>query len=205
MLNLSFSKSLLAVAPVLCSSKCPVNDPNGSTVQRQRRELRLLMAELKDREKELNTMSASQHKQLLAWEQDRQRMLALEQRCARFNGEIPVMYSIIVVCWLVLFEGETLTAHLLLFSCRGAAEAQRGDQSLNAARAGGRNQGGGGEGGTRRSPTAALRAGAQAAVHQPKMWRIWGSHVEVLQMFMHVVHFVTVKADNKNIMLCQLC
>lgn len=73
---------------LLCDlSKCSLNDLTGSTVQRQRRELQLLMAELKDREKELTTMSASQHKHLLAWEQDRQRMLTLEQRCARLNGE----------------------------------------------------------------------------------------------------------------------
>lgn len=67
--------------------KFPVNDPSGCTIQRQRRELQLLMAELKDRERELNTMAASHHKHLLAWEQDRQRVLALEQRCARLERE----------------------------------------------------------------------------------------------------------------------
>lgn len=76
---------------------CPVNDLNGSTVQRQRRELQLLMAELKDREKELNAMSASQHKQLLAWEQDRHRMLALERRCARLNEELQKRNEVIRV------------------------------------------------------------------------------------------------------------
>lgn len=45
------------------------------------------MAELKDRDRELNTMAATHHKQLHAWEQDRQRVLTLEQRCARLNGE----------------------------------------------------------------------------------------------------------------------
>lgn len=45
------------------------------------------MAELKDRDKELNNMAASHHKQLMAWEQDRQRVLTLEQKCARLNGE----------------------------------------------------------------------------------------------------------------------
>lgn len=45
------------------------------------------MAELKDRDRELNTMAATHHKQLQAWEQDRQRVLTLEQRCARLNGE----------------------------------------------------------------------------------------------------------------------
>lgn len=112
MLNLCLSKIFWRLSLLCVSSKCPVNDLNGSTVQRQRRELQLLMAELQDREKELNTMSASQHKQLLAWEQDRHRMLALEQRCARLNGEdadnfkgcaIPVMYNIILECSLVFF------------------------------------------------------------------------------------------------------
>uniref|UniRef100_A0A3Q4B3Y7 Uncharacterized protein n=1 Tax=Mola mola TaxID=94237 RepID=A0A3Q4B3Y7_MOLML len=59
----------------------PVNDLSGATIQRQRRELQLLMAELKDRDRELNTMTASHHKQLLAWEQDRRRVLTLDQKC----------------------------------------------------------------------------------------------------------------------------
>lgn len=45
------------------------------------------MAELKDRDRELNTMAASHHKQLHAWEQDRQRVLTLEQRCSQLEGE----------------------------------------------------------------------------------------------------------------------
>lgn len=58
-----------------------------ATILRQRRELQLLIAELKDRDRELNTMAASHHKQLQAWEQDRQRVLTLEQRCTRLDGE----------------------------------------------------------------------------------------------------------------------
>lgn len=64
-----------------------MNDLSGSTIQKQRRELQLLMAELKDRDRELNTMAASHHKQLQAWEQDRQRVLALEHRGARLDGK----------------------------------------------------------------------------------------------------------------------
>lgn len=45
------------------------------------------MAELKDRDRELNTMAASHHKQLQAWEQDRRRVLALEHRGARLDGK----------------------------------------------------------------------------------------------------------------------
>uniref|UniRef100_A0A3Q0RJ35 Coiled-coil domain containing 62 n=1 Tax=Amphilophus citrinellus TaxID=61819 RepID=A0A3Q0RJ35_AMPCI len=56
-----------------------------STIQRQRRELQLLMTELKDREKELNAMAASHLTQHRACEQYRQRVLTLEQRCARLD------------------------------------------------------------------------------------------------------------------------
>lgn len=64
-----------------------MKDLSGSTIQRQRRELQLLMAELKDREGELNAMVASHRKQIQAWEQDRRRMLTMEQRCRHLDGE----------------------------------------------------------------------------------------------------------------------
>uniref|UniRef100_A0A672L4S5 Coiled-coil domain-containing protein 62-like n=2 Tax=Sinocyclocheilus grahami TaxID=75366 RepID=A0A672L4S5_SINGR len=66
----------------------PVNGLEVSTIQRQRLELQLLIAELKDRDQELNTMAAAHHMQLLSWEQDRQRVLILEQRCARLEDEL---------------------------------------------------------------------------------------------------------------------
>ncbi|XP_026211332.1 coiled-coil domain-containing protein 62 isoform X2 [Anabas testudineus] len=75
----------------------PVSDQSGSTIQRQRRELQLLMAELKDRDRELNTMAASHHKQLLSWEQDRQKVLALEQKCARLDEELQKRNEVIRV------------------------------------------------------------------------------------------------------------
>ncbi|XP_055369331.1 coiled-coil domain-containing protein 62 isoform X2 [Betta splendens] len=46
------------------------------------------MAELKDRDRELNIMAASHRKQLMAWEQDRQRVLTLEQKCVRLDEEL---------------------------------------------------------------------------------------------------------------------
>uniref|UniRef100_A0A1A8L7D1 Huntingtin interacting protein 1 related n=1 Tax=Nothobranchius pienaari TaxID=704102 RepID=A0A1A8L7D1_9TELE len=70
------------------STELPVKDLSSSTIQRQRRELQLLMVELKDREMELNAMAASHHQQHQAWEQDRQRALVLEQRCARLDEEL---------------------------------------------------------------------------------------------------------------------
>ncbi|XP_028273877.1 coiled-coil domain-containing protein 62 isoform X2 [Parambassis ranga] len=83
--------------PSFLESQFPVSDLSGSTVQRQRRELQLLMAELKDRERELNTMTASHLKQHHAWEQDRQRVLTLEQRCARTEEELQKRNEVIRV------------------------------------------------------------------------------------------------------------
>ncbi|XP_047228535.1 coiled-coil domain-containing protein 62 isoform X2 [Girardinichthys multiradiatus] len=86
-------------------AELPVKDLSSSTIQKQRRELQLLMAELKDREGELNTMSASHHKQHQAWEQDRQSVLMLEQRCARLDEELQRCNEVIRVLtkhvWIV--------------------------------------------------------------------------------------------------------
>ncbi|XP_045923220.1 coiled-coil domain-containing protein 62 isoform X2 [Micropterus dolomieu] len=94
----------------------PVNDLSGSTIQRQRRELQLLMAELKDRDKELNAMAASHHKQLHAWEQDRQRVLSLEQRCARLDDELQKRNEVIRVLtkrvWVVETREEEVQKEL---------------------------------------------------------------------------------------------
>ncbi|XP_042369650.1 coiled-coil domain-containing protein 62-like, partial [Plectropomus leopardus] len=90
----------------------PVSDPSGSTIQRQRRELQLLMAELKDRERELNVMAASHHKQLHAWEQDRQRVLSLEQRCARLDDELQKRNEVIRVLTKRVWAVETREAEV---------------------------------------------------------------------------------------------
>ncbi|TDH02378.1 hypothetical protein EPR50_G00172120 [Perca flavescens] len=97
-------------------TKCPVNDPSGSTIQKQRKELQLLMAELKDRDRELNTMAASHHKQLHAWEQDRHRVLTLEQRCARLDDELQKRNEVIRVLtkrvWVVETREEEVQKEL---------------------------------------------------------------------------------------------
>ncbi|XP_057348410.1 coiled-coil domain-containing protein 62 isoform X4 [Manis pentadactyla] len=59
-----------------------------STVERQRKELQLLIGELKDRDKELNDMVAVHQRQLLSWEEDRQKVLTLEERCSKLEGEL---------------------------------------------------------------------------------------------------------------------
>uniref|UniRef100_A0A665U8K6 Coiled-coil domain containing 62 n=1 Tax=Echeneis naucrates TaxID=173247 RepID=A0A665U8K6_ECHNA len=74
---------VVSLCPALL--KLRVNDLSVSTIQKQRKELQLLMAELKDRDQELNSMAASHHRQIQAWEQDRQKVLCLEQRCSRLE------------------------------------------------------------------------------------------------------------------------
>ncbi|NXI67096.1 CCD62 protein, partial [Anseranas semipalmata] len=59
-----------------------------STIEKQRRELQVLIAELKDRDKELNDMVAVHQRQLLAWEDDRQKILTLAERCTLLNDEL---------------------------------------------------------------------------------------------------------------------
>ncbi|NXC76192.1 CCD62 protein, partial [Anhinga anhinga] len=59
-----------------------------STVLKQRQELQLLIAELKDRDEELNDMVAVHQRQLLAWEDDRQKILTLAERCNLLNNEL---------------------------------------------------------------------------------------------------------------------
>ncbi|XP_068191805.1 coiled-coil domain-containing protein 62 [Antennarius striatus] len=94
----------------------PVNDRSGFTIQRQRRELQLLMAELKDRDRELNTMAASHHKHLHSWEQDRQRVLTLEQKCAHLDDEMQKRNEVIKVLtkrvWVVETKEEEIQKEL---------------------------------------------------------------------------------------------
>ncbi|XP_062038001.1 coiled-coil domain-containing protein 62 isoform X2 [Lepus europaeus] len=66
-----------------------------STVEKQRKELQLLIGELKDRDKELNDMVAVHQKQLLSWEEDRQKVLTLEERCSKLEGELQKRTEII--------------------------------------------------------------------------------------------------------------
>ncbi|XP_061866158.1 coiled-coil domain-containing protein 62 isoform X3 [Colius striatus] len=59
-----------------------------STVQKQRQELQLLIAELKDRDEELSDMVAVHQRQLLAWQDDRQKTLTLAERCNFLHSEL---------------------------------------------------------------------------------------------------------------------
>ncbi|KAM4648956.1 coiled-coil domain-containing protein 62 isoform 2-T4 [Amazona ochrocephala] len=66
------------------------SDPSleSSTIEKQRQELQLLIAELKDRDQELDDMVAVHQRQLLAWEDDRQKILTLAERCNLLNNEL---------------------------------------------------------------------------------------------------------------------
>ncbi|XP_057278617.1 coiled-coil domain-containing protein 62 isoform X3 [Pezoporus wallicus] len=59
-----------------------------STIEKQRQELQLLIAELKDRDKELDDMVAVHQRQLLVWEDDRQKILTLAERCNLLSNEL---------------------------------------------------------------------------------------------------------------------
>uniref|UniRef100_A0A8C4UEP9 Coiled-coil domain containing 62 n=1 Tax=Falco tinnunculus TaxID=100819 RepID=A0A8C4UEP9_FALTI len=58
------------------------------TILKERPELRLLIAELKDRVKELTLQPRRYQRQLLAWEDDWQEILTLAERCSLLNNEL---------------------------------------------------------------------------------------------------------------------
>ncbi|NWV71305.1 CCD62 protein, partial [Malurus elegans] len=59
-----------------------------SIIRRQRQELKLLIAELKDRDRELNDMVAVHERHIQAWENDRQKILNLAERCSLLTSEL---------------------------------------------------------------------------------------------------------------------
>ncbi|XP_007117233.2 coiled-coil domain-containing protein 62 isoform X3 [Physeter macrocephalus] len=77
----------VAVSPATWRSNI-VSEVEISTIEKQRRELQLLIGELKDRDRELNDMVAVHQRQLLSWEEDRQKVLTLEERCSKLEGEL---------------------------------------------------------------------------------------------------------------------
>ncbi|XP_065054582.1 coiled-coil domain-containing protein 62-like [Rhopilema esculentum] len=63
-------------------------DIDNSTIQRQRKELQLLVNELKDRDRELNEMVDSHQKQLISWETDKKRVLVLERHVPKLRSDL---------------------------------------------------------------------------------------------------------------------
>ncbi|XP_066917966.1 coiled-coil domain-containing protein 62-like [Clytia hemisphaerica] len=70
-----------------------LSDVDSSTVLRQRHELQLMIAELKDRDRELNELVSSHHQQLVAWELDRQRLITVEKQMSKFKSELKKRHS----------------------------------------------------------------------------------------------------------------
>ncbi|KAJ7309772.1 hypothetical protein JRQ81_007839 [Phrynocephalus forsythii] len=71
------------------------SEMESATIQKQRKELQLLVAELKDRDKELDAMVAVHQRQLLAWEDDRQKRLTLAERSSKLEDELQKRNEII--------------------------------------------------------------------------------------------------------------
>ncbi|XP_075690221.1 coiled-coil domain-containing protein 62 isoform X2 [Rhinoderma darwinii] len=122
------------------SQKFVCTDLENSTIQKQRKELQLLIAELKDRDKELNDMVSVHQRQLLAWENDRQQVLRLEQKSARLENELQRRNEIIrsITKKIKLLEAQqqdrktTLeyTQQQLQEECLKASEANNHSQDL---------------------------------------------------------------------------
>ncbi|XP_062360269.1 coiled-coil domain-containing protein 62 [Cinclus cinclus] len=70
-------------------------DHQNSIIRRQRQELKLLIAELKDRDRELNDMVAVHERHIQAWEDDRQKILSLAEKCSLLTSELNEKNAII--------------------------------------------------------------------------------------------------------------
>lgn len=53
------------------------------------------MGELKDRDRELSDMMNSHQQQLVAWQQDRDRLATLERKCTQYEG---TESKVLIVC-----------------------------------------------------------------------------------------------------------
>lgn len=58
-----------------------------STIEKQRRELKILLAELKDRDRELNILVTTHQHHLSSWDRDRHRAKDMERRSERLECE----------------------------------------------------------------------------------------------------------------------
>nr|XP_030141227.3 coiled-coil domain-containing protein 62 isoform X4 [Taeniopygia guttata] len=70
-------------------------DRKNSIIRRQRQELKLLIAELKDRDRELNDMVAVHERHIQAWEDDRQKILTLAEQCSILTRELKERNAVI--------------------------------------------------------------------------------------------------------------
>ncbi|XP_050174057.1 coiled-coil domain-containing protein 62 isoform X1 [Myiozetetes cayanensis] len=70
------------------SSQALSPDRENSIIKKQRQELQLLIAELKERDRELNDMVAVHQRHIQAWEGDRHKILTLAERCSLLTSEL---------------------------------------------------------------------------------------------------------------------
>ena len=71
-------------------------DFENEAMEKQREELRLLIAELRDRDRELNEMVATHQQQMDAWQHDRHRVISLEEKCSQLQSQFCVIIIIII-------------------------------------------------------------------------------------------------------------
>jgi len=95
-LNFSLSgccRKASEVAVVDCDVQRSVVDFENETIRQQREELRQLIAELRDRDRELNELVSTHQRHVDAWQRDRQRATSLEDKClqlySQFNSTFP--------------------------------------------------------------------------------------------------------------------
>lgn len=70
-----------------------LSELENTTLQKQRQEIQLLMTELRDRDRELSDMMTSHQQQLVAWQQDRDRLASLERKCTQYEEELRMKAS----------------------------------------------------------------------------------------------------------------
>ena len=56
-------------------------------MEKQREELRQLIAELQDRDRELGEMVAAHQQHMVAWQRDRRTAVSLEDKCSRLQSQ----------------------------------------------------------------------------------------------------------------------
>ncbi|NXQ07552.1 CCD62 protein, partial [Vidua macroura] len=91
-----------------------------SIIRRQRQELKLLIAELKDRDRELNDMVAVHERHIQAWEDDRQKILTLSEQCSLLTSELNERNAVIksLTKKLKLLESQHNDSKITLESTR---------------------------------------------------------------------------------------
>ncbi|XP_020777348.1 coiled-coil domain-containing protein 62 isoform X2 [Boleophthalmus pectinirostris] len=94
--------------PSLQDAQFPVAVTKDPMIKKLKKELQLLVTELKDRDKELNDMAAAHCQEVQAWEKMRQKLLKLERQCACLEDELQKHNNVIRI----------LTKHVVVLETR---------------------------------------------------------------------------------------